>query len=132
MNQRRPASRLRPGEDAPPLLSHPNLAADAHGAIGDVAAGFAQADAVCGGEYASQRVQHAHLETHGTLGRALVTRSRLLVLDESTAGHSALDHQGYRGRDLCDDYAVMGRGRVVDAGPCATMDEAQVLRWLSV
>ncbi|TXN22714.1 molybdopterin cofactor-binding domain-containing protein [Methylobacterium sp. WL9] len=57
-----------PGADAPPLLPHPNLAAEVHGAIGDVEAGFAQADLIHEEEYVSQRVQHAHLETHGAIG----------------------------------------------------------------
>ncbi|GEP11175.1 molybdopterin-dependent oxidoreductase [Methylobacterium gnaphalii] len=65
-----PADRTppEPGEDAPPLLAHPNLAAEAHGAIGDVEAGFAEAAAVYEQDFVSQRVQHAHLETHGALG----------------------------------------------------------------
>jgi len=57
-----------PGEDAPPLSPHPNLAAQAGGAVGDVEAGYAQADLVHEAEYVSQRVQHAHLETHGAVG----------------------------------------------------------------
>ena len=40
-----------------------NLAADASGAIGDVARGFAEADAIHEGTYFVPRVQHAHLET---------------------------------------------------------------------
>ncbi len=56
------------GEDAPPLHPHPNLAAEAHGEIGDVAAGFAAADVVHEGTYRSQRIQHAHLETHAAMG----------------------------------------------------------------
>ena len=40
-----------------------NLAADASGAIGDVATGFAEADAIHEGTYFVPRVQHAHLET---------------------------------------------------------------------
>ncbi|TNC09585.1 2Fe-2S iron-sulfur cluster binding domain-containing protein [Methylobacterium terricola] len=56
------------GEDAPPLHPHPNLAAEAHGAIGDVAAGLAAADVVVEGTYRSQRIQHAHLETHAAVG----------------------------------------------------------------
>lgn len=60
---------LRPmGEDAPPLHPHPNLAAEAHGEIGDVAAGLAAADVVHEGTYRSQRIQHAHLETHAAIG----------------------------------------------------------------
>ncbi|WP_018042283.1 molybdopterin-dependent oxidoreductase [Methylobacterium sp. 88A] len=58
----------QPGEDAPPRLSHPNLAAEVHGEVGDVAAGFAEADFVHEAAYDSQRVQHAHLETHGAVG----------------------------------------------------------------
>jgi putative selenate reductase molybdopterin-binding subunit len=57
-----------PGADAPPLRAHPNLAAEAHGEVGDVEAGFAAADHVYEADYVSQRVQHAHLETHGALG----------------------------------------------------------------
>ncbi|MFE1599583.1 molybdopterin-dependent oxidoreductase [Methylobacterium sp. ID0610] len=60
--------RDRPGEDAPPLHAHPNLAAEVHGCIGDATAGFAEADHVVEGTYRSQRIQHAHLETHGAAG----------------------------------------------------------------
>ncbi|WP_375455703.1 molybdopterin-dependent oxidoreductase [uncultured Methylobacterium sp.] len=56
------------GADAPPRPGHPNLAAEAHGAIGDVDAGFAEAAATVDREYVSQRVQHAHLEPHGAVG----------------------------------------------------------------
>ncbi|KMO18754.1 molybdopterin-dependent oxidoreductase [Methylobacterium platani] len=56
------------GEDAPPLHPHPNLAAEAHGEVGDVAAGFAEADVVTEGTYRAQRIQHAHLETHAAMG----------------------------------------------------------------
>ncbi|GJE42402.1 molybdopterin-dependent oxidoreductase [Methylobacterium soli] len=61
-------ARDAPGADAPPRCAHPNLAAEAHGLIGDVEAGFAEADAVYEETYAAQRVQHAHLETHGAVG----------------------------------------------------------------
>ncbi|GJE16609.1 molybdopterin-dependent oxidoreductase [Methylobacterium marchantiae] len=58
----------RPGEDAPPRRSHPNLAGEVHGEVGDVEAGFAEADLIHEEAYHSQRVQHAHLETHGAVG----------------------------------------------------------------
>ncbi len=45
-----------------------NLVAEIHGEIGDVAAGFAAADAVYEATYTSQRLQHAHMETHGAVG----------------------------------------------------------------
>jgi putative selenate reductase molybdopterin-binding subunit len=76
-----PEAALRPGAplvhdrsercgegDSRPLLSHPNLAAEAHGEVGDVEGGFAEADLVHEATYVSQRVQHAHLETHGAVG----------------------------------------------------------------
>lgn len=62
-----PADRT-PGTDAPPLHAHPNLAAEAHGEVGDVEAGFAAARQIYEAEYVSQRVQHAHLETHAAIG----------------------------------------------------------------
>jgi putative selenate reductase molybdopterin-binding subunit len=44
-----------------------NIAAQVHGDIGDVAAGFAAADFVHEGTYFTPRVQHAHLETHAAI-----------------------------------------------------------------
>ncbi len=89
------------------------------------------------------------------IGRALVTRPKLLVLDEPTEGIQpsiikdigrAITYLRGKGemaivlveqyfewaRDLCDSYAVMDRGQVVLAGPRAGMNEADVLRWMSV
>jgi len=89
------------------------------------------------------------------IGRALVTRPRLLVLDEPTEGIQpsiikdigrAIDYLRRKGdmaillveqyfefaRDLADDYAVMDRGQVVLAGARATMNEADVHRYLAV
>jgi CO/xanthine dehydrogenase Mo-binding subunit/aerobic-type carbon monoxide dehydrogenase small subunit (CoxS/CutS family) len=45
-----------------------NLVSELHGHIGDVGSGYAAADVVHEGVYVSQRVQHAHLETHGAIG----------------------------------------------------------------
>ncbi|WP_433567549.1 molybdopterin-dependent oxidoreductase [Nocardia sp. CA-151230] len=44
-----------------------NILVELHGEIGDVAQGFAEADVVHEGTYVSPRVQHAHLETHGSI-----------------------------------------------------------------
>ncbi|MGR7997383.1 molybdopterin-dependent oxidoreductase [Xanthobacter sp. ZOL 2024] len=45
-----------------------NIVAEVHGDVGDVGQGFADADVVHEGTYETQRVQHAHLETHGAIG----------------------------------------------------------------
>lgn len=89
------------------------------------------------------------------IGRALVTRPKLLVLDEPTEGIQpsvikdigrAIEYLRDKGdmaivlveqffefaRDLCDSYAVMDRGQVVLAGAKADMVEADVRRHLSV
>ncbi len=89
------------------------------------------------------------------IGRALVTRPRLLVLDEPTEGIQpsiikdigrAIDFLRRRGdmaillveqyfefaRDLADHYAVMERGQVVLAGTRAQMVEADVRKRMSV
>jgi putative selenate reductase molybdopterin-binding subunit len=44
-----------------------NILLELHGEIGDVDGGFAQADVIHEGTYFSPRVQHAHLETHGSI-----------------------------------------------------------------
>lgn len=89
------------------------------------------------------------------IGRALVMRPRLLVLDEPTEGIQpsiikdigrAIDYLRRRGdmaillveqyfefaRDLADHFAVMDRGQVVLDGARADMDEADVRRRLAV
>jgi len=45
-----------------------NIVARVQGDIGDVEAAFAKADFVYEGIFTTQRVQHAHLETHGAIG----------------------------------------------------------------
>ena len=44
-----------------------NILLELHGEIGDITAGFAEADVIHEATYYSPRVQHAHLETHGTI-----------------------------------------------------------------
>jgi putative selenate reductase molybdopterin-binding subunit len=54
---------------ADPFVRDPehNILLELHGQIGDVEAGFAEADVIHEGTYFSPRVQHAHLETHGSI-----------------------------------------------------------------
>ena len=89
------------------------------------------------------------------IGRALVTRPRLLVLDEPTEGIQpsiikdigrAIDYLRNKGdmaivlveqyfdfaRDLADDFIVMDRGSVVLAGDKSSMVEPDVRRFMSV
>ena len=44
-----------------------NILLEIHGDVGDVEAGFAEADVIHEGTYSTPRVQHAHLETHGSI-----------------------------------------------------------------
>ena len=89
------------------------------------------------------------------IGRALVTRPKLLVLDEPTEGIQpsiikdigrAISYLRQKGemailiveqyfewaRDLADDYLVMDRGAVALSGERATMVESEVRRRMSV
>ncbi|WEO98687.1 molybdopterin-dependent oxidoreductase [Streptomyces sp. FXJ1.172] len=71
-----PEEAMRPGapvvhdkDAATARISRPeaNVVGEAHGEIGDVTAGFAEADVVYEEVFRTQRVQHASLETHGAL-----------------------------------------------------------------
>jgi len=59
-----------------------NIVAEVHDEIGDVATGFAEAFVVREGEYRTQRMQHAHLETHASI--AWVDAAGVLTLRSST------------------------------------------------
>src|SRR5215468_1048708 len=65
-----PEAAMRP--EAPVLhekgiSAYGNVYADIHGEVGNTAAGFAAADVVHEGVYSTSRVQHVHLETHGSI-----------------------------------------------------------------
>ncbi|WP_241385278.1 molybdopterin-dependent oxidoreductase [Rhodococcus sp. CH91] len=59
-----------------------NVVAELHGGSGDVDAAVASAAAVVRGRWQTQRVQHAHLETHGAIG--LLDDTGRLVIRSST------------------------------------------------
>jgi CO/xanthine dehydrogenase Mo-binding subunit len=65
-----PEAAMRP--DAPLLhdkgiTAYGNVYVDIHGEVGSTAEGFAAADVVHEGVYSTSRVQHVHLETHGSI-----------------------------------------------------------------
>ena len=89
------------------------------------------------------------------IGRAMVTRPKLLLMDEPTEGIQpsiikdigrAISYLRYQGHlaivlveqyfdfahDLADLFAVMDRGRVVLSGTRADMDADEVRRWMTV
>lgn len=66
-----PVEAMAPGapllHDKHVLTDNGNVYCDINGEIGDVSAGFKEADFVHEGTYSTSRVQHAHLETHGSI-----------------------------------------------------------------
>ncbi len=61
------APQLHSGDDPFAHDKGHNILLELHGEIGDFDAGLAEADVIHQGTYFSPRVQHAHLETHGTI-----------------------------------------------------------------
>jgi putative selenate reductase molybdopterin-binding subunit len=49
------------------ITAHGNVYVSIHGEVGSTAEGFAAADVVHEGVYSTSRVQHVHLETHGSI-----------------------------------------------------------------
>ncbi|MEV2219423.1 molybdopterin cofactor-binding domain-containing protein [Nocardia vinacea] len=70
-----------------------NILLEIHGQVGDVEAGFAEADVIHEGTYFSPRVQHAHLETHGSI--AWIEDGRLHVRTSSQSPSIAKNKLGY-------------------------------------
>ncbi|WP_062984955.1 molybdopterin-dependent oxidoreductase [Nocardia anaemiae] len=70
-----------------------NILLEIHGQVGDVEAGFAEADVIHEGTYFSPRVQHAHLETHGSI--AWLEDGRLHVRTSSQSPSIAKNKLGY-------------------------------------
>ncbi len=55
------------GKKSEGLGPKPNVYLDLHGEVGNVAAGFKEADVIHERTYSTSRMQHVHLETHGTI-----------------------------------------------------------------
>jgi putative selenate reductase molybdopterin-binding subunit len=66
-----PVEAMKPGapllHDEDVFASGGNIFCDLHGEIGDVEKGFEQADVIHERTYSTSRVQHVHLETHGSI-----------------------------------------------------------------
>ncbi|MGI5500007.1 molybdopterin-dependent oxidoreductase [Lentzea sp. CA-135723] len=69
--------------DAEEALRLGKVVAELHGGTGDVEAGLAEADVVYEEEFHTQRVQHAHLETHGAVVWFEDETNRLVVRTSS-------------------------------------------------
>ena len=85
-----------------------NVVAEFHSEIGDTEAGFAEADTVHEDTYRTQRVQHAHLETHCAIawtdaeGRLVVRTSTQVPFLTRRALARVLDLPAERVRVLCE------------------------------
>lgn len=66
-----PVRAMEPGapllHDKDVVTDSGNVYCDLHGEIGDIAKGFKEADAIHETTYSTSRVQHVHLETHGSI-----------------------------------------------------------------
>ncbi|MBY4229655.1 molybdopterin-dependent oxidoreductase [Rhodococcus fascians] len=64
------APKIHGDKDTSARIADParNLVAELHGSTGDVDAAVRDAAAVVTGRWTTQRIQHVHLETHGTIG----------------------------------------------------------------
>jgi putative selenate reductase molybdopterin-binding subunit len=65
-----PEAAMQPGAPVlhdKPMVTRGNVYVDIHGELGSVAEGFSHADMTFEMRYATSRVQHAHLETHGSI-----------------------------------------------------------------
>ena len=62
-----------------------NILLEIHGEVGDVEAGFKQAEVIHEGAYSTHRVQHAHLETHCSI--TWLDKDRLNVRTSSQTPH---------------------------------------------
>ncbi|MEV0296166.1 molybdopterin-dependent oxidoreductase [Nocardia sp. NPDC050710] len=87
------APRLHGSHD--PFVRDPehNILLEIHGHVGDVEAGFVEAEVIHEGTYSSPRVQHAHLETHGSI--AWMRDGRLHVRTSSQSPSIAKAKLGY-------------------------------------
>ncbi len=102
-----PVEAMQPGapllHDKDLLTSDGNVYCDLQGEIGDVAKGFEQADVIHEQTYSTSRVQHVHLETHGSI--AWQGEDRRWHVRTSSQGpfaaHKKLCYlMGLKGRDL--------------------------------
>jgi CO/xanthine dehydrogenase Mo-binding subunit/aerobic-type carbon monoxide dehydrogenase small subunit (CoxS/CutS family) len=102
-----PVEAMQPGapilHDKDVLTSGGNVYCDLQGEIGDVAKGFEQADVIHEQTYSTSRVQHVHLETHGSI--AWQGEDRRWHVRTSSQGpfatHKKLCYlMGLKGRDL--------------------------------